>query len=235
MTGMLASVKSITESDIVVKAGVDILDLKEPSQGALGAVDMDVIESIVKKYSNKLTISATIGDKPLDKDQVKPSIDSLINANVDIIKIGVFNDGFTQELFETLIEYKKQNIKIVLVFFADKLFDYIEVIKLLDSSIIYGVMLDTANKNSGSLLKNSSLEKLNEFVMTAKKNNLFTGLAGSLKLEDIEYLLPLEPDYLGFRGALCSDNNRVSQLDELAVHRIKQHINITEVNYRKTI
>ena len=192
MTGMLASVKSIAESDIVVKAGIDILDLKEPSQGALGAVDIDVIELIVKKYSNKLTISATIGDKPLDKDQVKPSIDSLINANVDIIKIGVFNDGFTQELFETLIEYKKQNIKIVLVFFADKLFDYIEVIKLLDSSIIYGVMLDTANKNSGSLLKNSSLEKLNEFIMTAKKNNLFTGLAGSLRLEDIEYLLPLE-------------------------------------------
>ena len=235
MTAMLASVKSLEEADIVVKAGVDILDLKDPNHGALGALEVELIKSIVDKYSDKITISATIGDKPFDIDLIKPSIDSIIETNVDIIKVGVFSNDFNQSLFESLIEYKKQNIKIVLVFFADKFFDYIEITKLLDSSVIYGVMLDTANKNSGSLLEITDIERLNEFVIMAKKNNLFTGLAGSLKSDDIKYLLPLQPDYLGFRGALCSDNDRVARLDELSVHRIKQQIFNTEVDFRQTI
>ena len=38
MTGMLASVNSVAESLLVLSAGVDIIDLKQPALGALGAL-----------------------------------------------------------------------------------------------------------------------------------------------------------------------------------------------------
>ncbi|MEJ2115924.1 MAG: (5-formylfuran-3-yl)methyl phosphate synthase, partial [Gammaproteobacteria bacterium] len=37
MTGMLASVRNLEEAMMVYQGGADIIDLKEPNEGALGA------------------------------------------------------------------------------------------------------------------------------------------------------------------------------------------------------
>ena len=50
------------------------------------------------------------------------------------------------------------------------------------------------------------------------------GLAGSLRMDDINPLLALKPDYLGFRGALCHELQRVAMIDALAVRRIRSMI-----------
>ena len=46
MTGMLASVNTIDEALWVLNAGVDIIDLKEPANGALGALEPETITTI---------------------------------------------------------------------------------------------------------------------------------------------------------------------------------------------
>ena len=77
---------------------------------------------------------------------------------------------------------------------------------------------------------------LNQFIKLAKSYNLITGLAGSLKIEDIEKLTPLKPDYLGFRGALCAKRDRVNIIDDSAVKAIRDVLlkkNI--VNYKNII
>jgi uncharacterized protein (UPF0264 family) len=58
------------------------------------------------------------------------------------------------------------------------------------------------------------------FVATARLNGLLTGLAGSLGLADIPPLAALGPDYLGFRGALCS-GGRESALDPAALAAVR--------------
>ena len=63
-----------------------------------------------------------------------------------------------------------------------------------------------------------------KFIKLAKSHNLITGLAGSLKSEDIDRLIPLKPDYLGFRGALCSKKNRTESIEGIAVRKIKDII-----------
>jgi (5-formylfuran-3-yl)methyl phosphate synthase len=85
-------------------------------------------------------------------------------------------------------------------------------------------MLDTMNKKNGSLVDVMTIEKIAEFVALAKTNDLICGLAGSLREENIEQLLPLNADYLGFRGALCVKNNRVGIIDAKALARIRQAI-----------
>ncbi|RVA63931.1 (5-formylfuran-3-yl)methyl phosphate synthase, partial [Mesorhizobium sp. M7A.F.Ca.CA.001.11.2.1] len=43
MTRMLASVTGIEEAEIALSGGVDIVDLKDPKAGALGAVSMETM------------------------------------------------------------------------------------------------------------------------------------------------------------------------------------------------
>jgi uncharacterized protein (UPF0264 family) len=71
-----------------------------------------------------------------------------------------------------------------------------------------GVMLDTAGKGGGGLLDHIDLLSLGQFVEQAHDLDMFCGLAGSLRLEDIPQLLPMGADYLGFRGALCEQGER---------------------------
>jgi len=65
---------------------------------------------------------------------------------------------------------------------------------------------------------------LEQFVAQAKDRELLCGLAGSLRFEDIPELLPYEADYLGFRGALCREHNRVGLLNKQAVMQIRHAI-----------
>ncbi|MFZ2311231.1 MAG: (5-formylfuran-3-yl)methyl phosphate synthase, partial [Methylobacter sp.] len=63
-----------------------------------------------------------------------------------------------------------------------------------------------------------------QFVSLAKAHRLICGLAGSLRLEDIPELITYQPDYLGFRGALCLQHNRTARLSEQSVALIKRAI-----------
>jgi len=92
-----------------------------------------------------------------------------------------------------------------------------------------GVMLDTMNKQKGSLTQVMSKLAIAEFVKQAKALELLCGLAGSLRLSDIPELLLYAPDYLGFRGALCEEHVRVGQLNKQAVLNIKQAMNMTVI------
>jgi uncharacterized protein (UPF0264 family) len=58
--------------------------------------------------------------------------------------------------------------------------------------------------------------------MDVKSRQLICGLAGSLRLDDVPQLLQLQPDYLGFRGALCDRNDRLGRINSFSVEQIKE-------------
>ena len=67
-----------------------------------------------------------------------------------------------------------------------------------------GILIDTENKKNGNLRNYLNDNYLKTFINFAKRKKLSIGLAGSLGINDINPLLQLSPDYIGFRGALCS-------------------------------
>ena len=227
MTGMLASVSNLQEAQIALQENVDILDLKDPAYGALGAVTTEVALQVVEHVSGHCLVSATIGDLPMQATLIGKAISSMASTGVDIIKVGVFDD-LTDEVITSL---KEQAIKgangsdgkqftIVMVFFVDKVLN-LEKIPDLAKAGIRGVMLDTADKTKGNLRAHMKDSEIKDFVIQAKSYGLLAGLAGSLKAIDIAPLLELEPDYLGFRGALCKDNLRIQALDNVFVQKIR--------------
>ena len=223
MTGMLASVNSLTEALLVLNAEVDIIDLKQPEQGALGALEVSDVKKIVAEIAGRCPVSATIGDLPMQPELVFNAVKAMSETGVDYIKIGFFPGDDWQGTVNKLAELTGQNHALIAVLFADTQFDF-AIISLLKVAGFKGVMLDTMNKKSGALLQVMSMAKIVGFIAQVKKLELMCGLAGSLRLEDIPVLLHNKVDYLGFRGALCQAGNRVGQLNKQAVMQIKESI-----------
>ena len=224
MTGMLASVRNLKEAEMVCRGGTDIVDIKEPRHGALGAVPLSTVRCIVDSLWEKCLISATIGDLPADPPVIEDQVMKTSETGVDYVKVGMFTQQHIDDCMPGLISCARKGVAIIAVLFADTVFDIGDVIRGVKSSSLKGIMLDTAGKGSGSLLKYQNIFQLEYFVNRSRQAGLLTGLAGSLSIEDVPTLLKASPDYIGFRTALCSDRERVGCIDKDAIRGIRNAI-----------
>lgn len=220
MIKLLASVANLAEAVAAQDAGVDIVDLKNPATGALGALQDKEIRAIVNKFAGVKTISGTIGDLPMEPDLVMCATAQMAQMGVDIIKIGFFGSSGHRACIQALKPLADRDVRIVAVLFADQAPDF-SLLPVLKAAGFYGVMLDTAEKNGSSLLDHMLLDDLRCFVQSAHVHQLECGLAGSLGLQHIPALAALNPGYLGFRGALCLKVERTAALSLAKVKEIQ--------------
>ena len=76
------------------------------------------------------------------------------------------------------------------------------------------VLLDTFIKDGSNLFDNISVNELCQLVGFCHKSGIKCALAGSIKLGDLDKLVKISPDFIGVRGAICSDQkNRESSID----------------------
>ncbi|MDD1610853.1 MAG: (5-formylfuran-3-yl)methyl phosphate synthase, partial [Methylococcaceae bacterium] len=118
MIGMLASVNSVAEALLVLNAQVDIIDLKQPERGALGALDTNLVEQIVTKIAGRCPVSATVGDLPMQPELVFNAVKAMANTGVDYVKIGFFPEGDWLAVVEKLAELTPKTA-LIAVLFAD--------------------------------------------------------------------------------------------------------------------
>ena len=229
MTGMLASVTSFDEAKVVLNAGADIIDIKNPHEGALGAQEINVVKDIVKYANRAVLTSATVGDMDSNDPELLNRIIKMSETGVDYVKVGLFETKPSSYFIRTIINAVNKGIKLVVVLFAEN-YQGIDSIRPIMQMGITGIMLDTKEKKGKNLCSILSNNELKEFVELAKENNLITGLAGSLRFEDISKLVELNSDYLGFRGALCSQSNRINEINEEQVNKIRKAIPYTSFN-----
>jgi uncharacterized protein (UPF0264 family) len=219
MTGFLASVTSAAEAELAMAGGADIIDLKDPQAGALGALPSSVIRDAVQVIAGRRTASATAGDLPMQPRVVADAAARIAGLGVDIVKVGFFPGGDPEACIAALGQLAAGGARIVAVLFADTAPDFSLIDRLCDASFA-GAMLDTADKRAGSLRRHMDDDRLGDFVDRVRRAGMISGLAGSLALDDVAPLRRLRPDYLGFRGALCSAG-RTSALDVARVRKVR--------------
>jgi FolB domain-containing protein len=219
MTMLLASVTGVGEAELALAHGADIIDLKDPSKGALGALDPATVRNIVAPIAGRRPVSAVTGDLPMQPDIIIRAAEAMAATGVDYIKVGLFPGPQRQDCIRALASVARRT-RIVGVLFADLEPDA-GLIPLMAQSGLAGAMLDTARKGAGRLLDHVDLAALGEFVRSCRAHGLLTGLAGSLEAPDVPRLLLLAPDYLGFRGALCAAHDRTAGLDAAALSLIR--------------
>ncbi|HCU90739.1 MAG TPA: hypothetical protein DGR97_12390 [Gammaproteobacteria bacterium] len=226
MTGFLASVRNLSEAMLAYRIGVDWIDLKEPSAGALGAVDQQTVASVVEwlhSQSPEVSLSATIGDCWEYPLLMPTRVKSLHEAGVEYVKIGAFAHSLSIDFVQAINHCCSIGPRIILVCFAESP-PTIDDIRTLATTAVSGVMLDTARKAGPSLMGLMSIKDLAGFVTEVHRHDLICGLAGSLVIDDVCCLSRLGADYLGFRGALCRNALRESGFSEFAAARVRDAI-----------
>lgn len=220
MSKLLVSVTSPAEALLALEAGADIIDLKNPLQGALGALPVDVVRAAVTLIDGRRITSATTGDLPMEPQLIHDAVVAMADTGVDIIKIGLFGDvEANRQCIQALQSaIKERKLAVVAVMMADLAPDF-SLLPDLRQSGFWGVMLDTAHKDGRHLLTHFDLEQLQNFIDQAE--GMQTGLAGSLKKEHLLQLIKMKPSYLGVRGAVCEGFDRVAQLSKTQVSMLK--------------
>ena len=221
--GMLASVRSRDEAELALRVGVEVLDLKDPEHGVLGALQYHEILDIRQRVSGRCLVSATIGDLPPDAQRIARQTREWISSGVDFVKIGFFDGSYLESCLGALRQLTKRS-RLIGVLFADRFQDVQGVVTILAHAGFAGVMLDTADKSNGSIRRLWSDKRIAAFVGYARAYHLLSGVAGSLTCDDIAPLCELNPDYLGFRTALCAEQRRNKALSPPAISAVRQAI-----------
>jgi dihydroneopterin aldolase len=217
MSLMLASVTGPEDAEIAVRQGADIIDLKDVGAG-FGAVGAETVRATVAAVAWRRPVSAVVGDAA-DLEQVLAAGAELAAAGPAWLKIGLPPEALRDTFIQALALLARRT-KLIGVMFADHGADN-AFIPVLAASGFAGVMLDTARKTGARLLDHMDVAALARFVEAAHAQGLMAGLAGSLETPDIPRLLPLKPDVLGFRRALCAGHDRQAGLDAGAVAAVR--------------
>jgi (5-formylfuran-3-yl)methyl phosphate synthase len=245
MTQLLISVKNPAEALLAQAAGADIIDLKDPSQGALGALDINISTEIVRTvvHANNLDanhhaeLSTTVGENHASVAELLHSMEIRAALGFDYIKIVVTDFMYTADFKQKIDDFLQKNIKVIVVFYADETTEHspdLSVLSQLKKIGIHGVMLDTQSKQVDLVaLKNEAY--LQDFVAMSKKNDLICGFAGSLKPQHIDLLRKINATYIGFRGGVCNNNARNTDLNSEKVNLVvkmlrENHKNTANVN-----
>jgi len=218
---LLASVIDAREARLCVSLGADIIDAKNPAAGALGALPAERVRAIRAALPAHVPVSATIGDPVDDPARMAQSVRLTAATGVDFVKVGFWPDAASEQTVSKLGRLPLKTACLVAVLLADRGVD-LRLIEPLAEAGFAGVMLDTYDKRGGALPDRVPAPALRDFVAAVSSRGMFTGLAGSLRLEHVPLLLTFGADILGFRGGLCREGARTAAVDSAAVAAVRR-------------
>jgi uncharacterized protein (UPF0264 family) len=206
MTRLLVSVRDADEARLAVEVGVDLVDVKEPHAGPLGAATSETIAEIARVVGGRRPLSVALGE--LDDFERSPRV---LPAGVGFAKLGLARcagrcdwPGRWQRVLESL----PAGVAPVAVIYADHEQARSPAARPILAQAIKlgcrGVLVDTFDKRGGGLVEHWPIDQIAWLVRAAHEAGLLAVLAGRLTIPVIGELLPLEPDYIAVRGAACA-------------------------------
>jgi uncharacterized protein (UPF0264 family) len=217
---LLISPKNETEAMEAIAGGADIIDVKNPKEGPLGANFPWVIKRIRQITPTDIEVSCTLGEAPNLPGSMALAALGAATTGVNYIKVGLYGLKTPEEavhLMRNITKAAKEYnplIKVVASGYADaariSTVDPLLVPKIAHEAQADIAMLDTAIKDGKSLFTFLTETQLQQFVDTAHNYGLKAALAGSLQKEDLPAVCALGVDVVGLRGAACTLNDRVN-------------------------
>ncbi len=217
---LLISPQNAEEAKKAIAGGADIIDIKNPNEGPLGANFPWIIKEVKAFMPLDRELSCTLGEAPNLPGSISLAALGAASLGVDYIKVGLYGvntlSGAISLLQNVTRAAKEYNPKIKVV--AAGYADYRRA-NTIDSSLVPEAafrakadlaMLDTAVKDGKNLFDFLTTVQLKKFVDDAHGYGLGAALAGSLRKHDLSVLYEVGADVAGLRGAACSNNNRVT-------------------------
>jgi uncharacterized protein (UPF0264 family) len=206
---LLVSVIDAGEARVASAAGADVIDVKDPSAGALGEAAPRVIRAVRAATPAHLPVSAALGDGPFTTARAATLAGAAAAHGAAFVKLGLRETSLAAALvnLRAVRGAIPDGTHLVVAGFADSgragAPDPRALPELAAAAGAQGCLLDTAVKDGRGLLHWLDEAALAAFVVACRARGLFSALAGSLGVEELVRLGPLGPDLVGVRGAAC--------------------------------
>lgn len=220
---LLVSASTLDESTLLQKLRVPWIDLKEPRNGPLGRPFL----TIAQLFASRMLQARNVGHWSIaggelcdwNVEQDAPFIKSL--GAKGHIKWGLANslglNGWERKL-ASLVEQLPNPQQAILVHYADS--DLVQspawdtVLQQAKELGISKVLIDTAIKSGKTLQDHIPHAVLEEKIRQSQNLGLQIAIAGSIPLGELKNYSKLNPDWIGIRGAVCSNPlQRASTID----------------------
>jgi len=219
---LLVSPRDIEEAKR--SSAADIIDVKRPAEGSLGANFPWVIRA-VRNLSGK-PVSAAIGDFDFKPGGAALAAYGAAHSGADYIKIGLMFNGSEKagEVIGAVVKAVKDEFPekyVVIAAYSDYArLGTISPIAMSPIAAAAGAdvaMVDTGMKDGKSTFDFMDEESLREFTVLNREGGMQTALAGSLQFEDLPSLRRINPDIIGVRGMVCGGNRNATIQEDLVV------------------
>jgi len=205
---LLVSVRSTAEARLAAP-WVDILDLKNPEAGPLGAVDAEVLRQVLALRPQPPRLSVALGEL----SQVAEELIRLLDrepGNVRYAKVGLAGCARQPDWIGRLGRLRRRlppEVELIPAAYAD--WQRVQaphprrVLDTLAELRCGTFMLDTAVKDGLRLWDHLPPDRVKRLVQQAHRRGHRVVLAGSLQAEDVPLVRRLGAEVLAVRGAVC--------------------------------
>ena len=232
---MLLLISPINHDEAIesIEGGADIVDVKNPKEGSLGANFPWVIKDIRELTPSDMLVSATLGDVPYKPGTVSLAAMGALVSGADYIKVGLYGPSNYEEGLEVMkgvvkaVKDTNPDATVVASGYADahrvgavSPWDIPKIARDSGSDI---AMLDTAVKDGHTLFDYLDIDDCKKFTEEAHSYGLKVALAGSVKKDQLKPLYDVGCDVVGVRGAACVGGDRdTGHIDRTAVAELKE-------------
>ena len=225
MTQLLVSVRSAAEASRALSGGADVIDVKEPGRGALGAADPNIWQEVNDAVAGRAPVSVALGElHDFSGDLARGCINAFLSG-ICWAKLGLAGCGSIpnwHELWRGALESLPNHLQHVAVVYADwSTADAPRpeaILEVASSGRATVVLIDTYDKSAGHLLNHLGLDELHALSTRARAAGMKLALAGSLRSDLIAGLASIAPDFIAVRGAVCEADRESAVSEQLVRH-----------------
>ena len=232
---LLVSVVNVEEALEAVRGGADIVDVKNPEEGSLGACPPRVLREVREAVMGSVEVSAAIGDAPNLPGTMSLAALGAAMSGADYVKVGVYGPRSVDEAVALLREVREavrlysSRTKVVAAGYADYArAGCLSPWGVLEAGYRAEVdvwMVDTKVKDGRPLFEFIGVEELRSMVRRAHELGMLAAIAGSLSRDHLGYVRLVEPDVVGFRSAACGGDRVGGRVRECLVRELKLRLN----------
>lgn len=217
---LLVSVRDADEVGDALAGGADLVDVKAPERGPLGAPSAETVARVVECVAGRAPVTVALGE--WDEPGRAPLAAELVGLGASLVKLGLAgacddrSHGAWRRALEALTLAVGDGRRVALAAYADS--DAAaapppgEALEACAAAGIGWLLLDTHNKLGPPLTGIVTVSFLEGFARKARGLGVRLALAGGLGLSELSLLSGLGADCLGVRGGVCQ-GGRVGRID----------------------
>ena len=218
---LLVSVVSATEARRALAGGADIIDVKDPAEGALGAPSPRVLSEVVAAVGAAAPVSVALGDDPGLPHTAALAARGAELAGATYLKVGLRGVGELDgavALLRAVADAVSPITAVIAAGYADAAtldppaLEPASLPELVKRTGIAGALVDTFVKDGRGLYGSMTDQALSDLIARTRAAGGTFAVAGELQLAAGQ-LGRVAADLVGVRSAVCRGGDRTAELD----------------------